>query len=353
MSDDGANRDPLSLKIAVSTVNYGGSAMILEGLPTLLAELSRFADHHVLLVDNASPDGDGDRLAEAVARDYADAAVTLIRSPVNGGFAAGNNIAFEAALEELPFRPDGVFLLNPDATVYPGTIEQLAAVMLAKPAAGVIAPVQENPDGSIMRGAFNFPSALNEFVKGTGIGRLIALAPTMAPEASCPVRVDWVTGCAQLLRAEAIEAASGMDHGYFLYFDEVDMARRLAPMGWQCWHVPDARVRHVGGATTGVTDGKARAGRMPAYWFRSWLRYYALNHGPAYARLAAAAKIAGTAVGIAQQRLRGRDPALPPHYLGDLARRTFLGSIRDATADPGPQPMPERPMIAPTVKAAE
>ncbi|MEM6487842.1 MAG: glycosyltransferase family 2 protein [Pseudomonadota bacterium] len=328
MPDDAAPAHPLGLTITVSIVNYGGSAMILAALPSLLTELKRFRGHDVVIVDNASPDGDAERL-EAGLRAFAGEAVRLIHAPVNGGFAAGNNIVFADVLARAQ-RPNAVFLLNPDAEVRPGAVEALAATLVDKPRAATVGPKLENPDGSIMQGAFNYPSPLGEFARNTGLSVVRRLAPVMAAVGDDPVRVDWVTGAAQLIRTEAIEAVDGMDAAYFLYFDETDMARRLQRRGWEAWHVPAATVAHIAGATTGVQDGKAARGRMPRYWFESWLRYFIRHEGHARARLAALGFLAGLIVQVLQRRLRGRRVELPQRYVRDVALACLFGHSRVA-----------------------
>ena len=115
--------DPAAGAIAISIVSYGTSRMVLGALAALLAELDRFGRAAVLIVDNASPGGDGDALEAGVAA-LGDPRVQVIRSARNGGFSAGNNLAFAAA-ERLEFVPEAIMLLNPDAEVRPGAVVRL------------------------------------------------------------------------------------------------------------------------------------------------------------------------------------------------------------------------------------
>jgi GT2 family glycosyltransferase len=64
------------------------------------------------------------------------------------------------------------------------------------------------------------------------------------------------------------------DEGFFLYFEEVDLALRAARAGWESWYVPAARVVHEAGASTGATGGRELERRMPRYWFESRRRYF-------------------------------------------------------------------------------
>ena len=72
-----------------------------------------------------------------------------------------------------------------------------------------------------------------------------------------------------IIRREVFEAIGLMDEGYFMYFEEVDFCHRARRAGWPCWYVPAARVVHLVGQSSGVTDPRRAARkRRPGYWFR-------------------------------------------------------------------------------------
>ena len=324
--------------IAVVIVNYATSQLVLAGLPALEAELEPFAHAHVFIVDNASPGGDGDALASGLEASGPHPRVTLLRSEVNGGFAAGNNVAF-AEIRRRGLRPEAILLLNPDAEPEPGALAQMLAVMRARPRAGFVGPRLVYPDGTSWAAAFHFPSMAGEVTKALGIGVLARMAPILIPETDVPTRADWITGSAALVRREAFEALGDMDDGYFLYYEEVDYMLQGARLGWESWHAPAARVRHVGGASTGVRKSTVREKRMPAYWFRSWARYFAKNHGPGYARLTALLTIAARWLGDVQRRLRGQRDDRPDRFLPDFAANVAFARLSPPPASPSPSPL--------------
>lgn len=322
-----AGKEAVPMAVVVAIVNYCSADLVIEGLPELVGQLAACPRAAVIVVDNASPGGDADRLA-AFLQDFPGRdLVRLVRSPVNGGFAAGNNRAFEAA-RDLPWQPDAVLLLNPDAALRPAALARLAAVLDARPRAGVVGAALENEDGSVRPGAFRFPSMMGEFVRDSALGPLQRLWPSMAAvPGEAPVRVDWVTGAAMLIRRTMLDAIGPMDEGFFLYFEETDFQRRAQQAGWEIWHAPAARVRHRAGSSTGIVGGQPRAGRMPAYWFASWLRYFTKNHGVVYARTTAALRLAGMAVGDAVRLVRGRRSHRAPGFAADFARFCLLAPL--------------------------
>lgn len=323
-------QDPGAMSVAVAVVNYGTAEMVIEALPALRRELAAQPRRVVFVVDNASPGDDAVRLADHLATSGPeggpDPEIRLIASARNGGFAAGNNLAFEA-IRALDWTPDAVLMLNPDAELRPGALREMLAVLAERPAAGFVGPRLENPDGSTWTAAFRFPSMMSEFAGATGVGALIRRFPVVLPESETPMRVDWVTGAAMLARWPAVEAVGGMDEGYFLYYEEIDFMCRAAQAGWESWHVPAARVLHAAGGATGILDGRPREGRMPDYWFASWRRYFARNHGAGYARAAAALKLLGMAIGAAQRGLRGRPYESASGFWGDFLRKGLLGAM--------------------------
>jgi N-acetylglucosaminyl-diphospho-decaprenol L-rhamnosyltransferase len=56
--------------------------------------------------------------------------------------------------------------------------------------------------------------------------------------------VDWLSGACLLVRREAFDAVGGFSPRFFMYFEEVDLARRLAALGWETWYEPAATVVH-------------------------------------------------------------------------------------------------------------
>ncbi|MEM6742402.1 MAG: glycosyltransferase family 2 protein [Pseudomonadota bacterium] len=318
------------MSVAVAIVNYGTAQMVISALPALRCELAPLPRRAVFIVDNASTGDDAVLLADHLATSGPDGSpdpeVRLIVSAVNGGFAAGNNLAF-AVIRDLNWTPDAVLMLNPDAEMRPGALREMLAVLAARPEAGFVGPRLENSDGSTWTAAFRFPSAMSEFAGATGVGALTRRWPVVLPESVSPMQVDWVTGAAMLARWDAIEDVGGMDEGFFLYYEEIDFMRRAAAKGWGSWHAPAARVLHEAGGATGMLDGKPREGRMPDYWFQSWRRYFAKSHGAVYARAAAMAKLLGMAIGTAQRRLRGLPYGKTPGFWGDFLRKGLLGPM--------------------------
>ena len=205
-----------------------------------------FPPGRVLVVDNGSTDG----APEAVAASHDE--VTLVRSPGNVGYGRAVNLGTTSATSDERWY----LICNPDVVATPGTVGALLAAGRENPRAGALGPRVLDPDGTIYPSARALPSIR------TGIGH--ALLSGVWPsnpwtrryqqrdvsKSESTAAVGWLSGAFLLVRREAFEAVGGFDPDFFMYFEDVDLGRRLARAGWSNLFVPDAEVMHIGGEST-------------------------------------------------------------------------------------------------------
>ena len=314
--------------IAVLIVNYGSADLALAAVASVLERDHGGRHVEIHLVDNASPGDDAAHLKAEIAIRGWQNEVTLYAECENHGFARGNNLV----LRHLAARsnpPELVFFLNPDAALKNEAVAELADFLDRHPRAGIAGARVEKPGTGLVTAAFRFPSLIGEFAGALAFGPVVRLfAHKMTPmPAELPTRrVDWVVGAALMARFRAVAEIDFFDPGFFLYFEEVDICRRAAAAGWQTWHVAEAEVLHLEGASTGVHSGQLR--RRPAYWYRSWARYFRKSHGRAYALGAALAWMSGAALNHLLAKVASRRPAAPRNLFTDfwaVAGRPLLG----------------------------
>lgn len=324
--------DPaVSPAMQVVIVNYCTGRLTVDCLASLEAEVRANPALRVTVVDNASPDGSAELIEAAVAAHGWDAWAVVIRSPVNGGFAAGNNLAIRAALAGRHV-PDLFWLLNSDTRVLPGAAATLSAFLARHPDVGIVGSGLIQDDGTPWPIAFRFPTILSEFERGARLGavsRLLAthrVARRMGRDAE---QVDWVPGASMVVRRAVLDAIGPMDDRYFLYFEETDFCLQARRAGWRTWYVPDAAVVHIAGQSTGLTGARPAAGRVPRYWFDSRRRFFVKNYGRGYAMLADLAWAAAHLLWRVR-RLRARGEPDPPALLRDFLSRSALVVGRSA-----------------------
>jgi hypothetical protein len=125
-----------------------------------------------------------------------------------------------------------------------------------------------------------------------------------------------------ILRRTMLDEIGLLDEGLYTYFDDPDMCLRARRAGWQVWYVPESRVVHLEGASTGIVARQPK--RMPPYWFQARRRFFLKNHGALYAALADAAFIGGFAAWRVRRVLQGKPDLDPPRFLGDSIRNSVF-----------------------------
>ncbi|MBO9623883.1 MAG: glycosyltransferase family 2 protein [Sphingomonas sp.] len=321
---------PISLpSIDVIVVNFCTGSLVVACLESLETERASVPRLRAVVVDNNSPDGSADHIEAAIrAREWQ--WVVLLRSPANGGFGAGNNMAIRWARAQA--APAELFwLLNPDTEVRPNAAACLARFMATHPAAGIAGSGLLEGDGSPWPYAFRFPNILGELERGARFGLLTRLLKNNAVLRrvgnSCE-QVDWVSGASLIVRRDLFEGGLGFDEGYFLYYEETDFCLHARKSGWECWYVPGAVVLHVAGQSTGVTGRQLKLRRLPAYWFQSRRHYFLKNHGRPYAMLADLAWLVGHVFARARQMASGATSGDPPQLLADFLRHSSFAPSR-------------------------
>jgi len=245
-------------------VSWNARDDLRECLCSLRAGSAEPGRVEVVVVDNASDDGS----ADVVEREFPEA--RLIRSATNTGFSGGNNIA----LKDLD--ADYALLLNSDATVAPGALDQLLAFADANPDAGLIGPKVLNPDGTIQYSCRRWPTFEAGLYRNVYLGRLF---PNNRPAADylmqdfdhASVRdVDWLSGCALLVRRACLEEIGPLDEEtFFMYCEDMDWSLRAHNAGWRVLYFPGALVTHA----IGRSSDRA-ADRMIVEHSRSMWRFY-------------------------------------------------------------------------------
>lgn len=320
------------MRVLTVIVNYKSATLVEACLASLADERQRVPGLSVVVVDNDSQDGSAERLQTAIQtagwQDWAD----VRAMPVNGGFAYGVNAGVQPALQGRPGY-DAFWLLNPDTYVRPGALAHLIAYLREHPAAAMVGSRLEDPDGTPQHSQFRFPNLANVFDDALRLGiwhRLIGDRATCPPIADEPHPIDWLSGASMLVRREVFERTGPFDEGYFLYFEELDFCRRAHALGFRCFYVPQSRVVHLVGQTTGVSGRERMKKRMPAYWFASRSRYHRKFHGVLHKIACDALDVLGRLGFHTLRLLRGRPNCDAPHFVRDFVRHNLWPFGRSA-----------------------
>lgn len=241
------------------------SAQFIEACLASLDALEDRARLEVVVVDNASTDGTPELVAERHPH------VRLIRKRSRHGFATNVNIGAVTAAGR------HVLLLNPDTQVPSGVIDTLCAHLDRRADVGAVGPRLVYPDGTDQSSARAFPTPAVALVRRTPLRRFLPkLADGHLRGAGLGVEaedVDWMLGAALLVRRSALLDVGGLDDGYRLYCEDIDLCWRLHAAGWRVQHLGDVVVEHALGELT-----RKRFFTVRTLWhYRSMLRFVRRN----------------------------------------------------------------------------
>ncbi|MEO1572921.1 MAG: glycosyltransferase family 2 protein [Bacteroidota bacterium] len=233
-------------RTTVVLVNYNGDADTRR----CLASLAAAGAPPVVIVDNAS-----EQIGfEDVLAGYPGASA-LLRMRENVGFGRANNVGIAHALRG---GASFVFVLNNDTVVEADTLARLEAALDAEPTRGLATPrtvYLEAPD------VLWYGGGEVSWLRGSAVAPGYGGAAE-APLAMTPRPVGFASGCAMLLRAEALRDAGGFDPRYFMYEEDVELSLRLQRAGWSLWYEPTSFLYHrVGGSSTASEASTSQRGR--------------------------------------------------------------------------------------------
>ena len=302
----------MNVELAVIVLNYRTPDMTVDCLASLAGEIDEGI--RVVVVDNASGDGSAGHIERTVTERGWEGWARVIRSPVNGGFAAGNNLGIRL------IDASGYVLLNSDTLVRPRAMASLREAMRRRPDAGVIGAGMLTAGGQRDWSVFRVPTPLSELVRAANNGpvtRLLRRHDLLLPMPEQPVEAGWVGFACALIRREVLESVGMLDDGFFMYFEDVDFCRRAAAGGWKILHWPEAKVVHLQGASSQVTQPGGRRRRAPRYYYEARARYFAKFYGRAGLWLANACWHLGRLVSIPRELL-GRAPLYRDRESADI-----------------------------------
>lgn len=218
-----------SPSIAATIVNYRTKALTHAAARSVLADPDVA---EVVIVDNGSGDDSAAHLRTALT----DPRVRVVESDHNRGFGQGVNLGVASTCAPL------LLILNSDATVTPGSLATMKRALLADEGVGVVAPAIYCPDGrSLQPGAYGRLPARRDIVLGRWA------SSNRGPRSGDEVMPEWVSGVAMLLRRSDFAAVGGFDERFEMYFEDLDLCRRLRERGKVARRETCAAVVHIGG----------------------------------------------------------------------------------------------------------
>jgi GT2 family glycosyltransferase len=283
---------------SIVIVTYESEPVLGACLDSLVAALH--PGDEIVVVDNASRDG-----TTKVARSHP--GVRVIANHVNLGFAAAANQG--TASVATPYT----VLLNPDTVVAIDAVDRLVDVVARHGGQAIAGPRVLNPDGTVQRSAFRFPTPPVLLLEQLGLGTRIGWLNPSGGLGDCEP-VDWLKGACLAGATDLLQRYGPFDERFFMFSEDVDLCYRLRAAGIPSLFCQDATISHIGGAST-----RRHPRRMARLFTDSVYRFYAKHWSTR--QLAAAGAVLRATAGLKMLRALTRAAIAAAQGMPAVARR--------------------------------
>lgn len=250
----------ISRKIIVIILNWNRAHDTCQCVHSL--QRSDYQPLEILVVDN------GSSIEEYTVLQTALPTIPILRSEINLGFAGGNNLGLRYAVEH---NADYALMVNNDTIVATDMIRQMIDTAETHPQAGLIGPIiyYLNQPKEVWFAGYRFSHDI--YILRRGLNLLPPLNPVE--------EVDFVSGCAMLIRGSVLAKVGFLEEDYFMYYEDLDYCFRVKKAGFTILCVTGASMWHAVSASTGGADSPLKQ----YYQVKSSLIFYRQHsHGFRY-----------------------------------------------------------------------
>lgn len=230
----------MSTVLSIIIVNFETPEHTLACIRSIIANRPRCA-FEILLIDNGSQDGSLERIRKELPE------VICIATGANLGFARANNLGISNA------RGEFILLLNSDTKVLDDSLDRMLEYLLMNPRIGAVGPRQLDGEGRLQLSWGSFPTLVSEAYRKLLHKRLsvndFAVRDYLEEKFSGSNRVGWVSGSCLMTRKAALKASGLLDGHFFMYFEDIDLCRRIQDAGWDVHFNSEMTIVHYGGVS--------------------------------------------------------------------------------------------------------
>jgi GT2 family glycosyltransferase len=223
-----------SLKnVAIVIVNWNSFDLTKDTLLSL--QKSNFQNFDCIVVDNGSADNSAEQLKNLFPE------IILLLAGENKGFTGGNNIGMQYALDK---GYEFIMMLNNDVEVDPNFLNPLVQKLKANEKMGAVQPlIYFHHDKNLIWNA------------GTTFNPLLGICATpnynqrdhSHAQMQVQKKIDWITGCAFMIRASVLKQIGLLKEGFFIYYEDVDLSFRIKLAGYSLGYEPSSVIYHIAG----------------------------------------------------------------------------------------------------------
>jgi GT2 family glycosyltransferase len=243
--------------LSIAVISYNTRDLLLACLQSVL-DRTTDVDYEVIVVDNASHDGSVDAVRARFPH------VTVIANAENDGFAKACNQA--AAVSSGRY----LLLLNSDTVMQRRTLRTMVTCLDQHLDIGAVSCLQRDEHGRVLQSCFPFPSIRDHVRYAEALPTVVRrLVGTMSPmDFTQSQDVEWANGACLMIRKALFERLGGLDERFFMYFEDVDLCRRVQQLDYRVRHVAEGEVVHLLGRSS-----RTNRNGLNKQWELSRIRY--------------------------------------------------------------------------------
>lgn len=223
--------------ISIIIVTFNSEKVIQKCLQSISSQLE---EGEVIVMDNSSSEETQRIVSQFKVARYID-------SKANIGFTKACNIGAGQAQGEV------LLFLNPDTELKKGALAILLDFAALHSDFGIIAPRLIQSDGQTQLSVRRFPTLVGLF-KQYYLNQKYEYDPYF-PKGDEAVEVDSVVGAAILIKKVIFEKVGKWDERYFMYYEDLEICKRVRRLGLKIYVLPKAHFYHeVGGSFSAAKD---------------------------------------------------------------------------------------------------
>ncbi len=254
--------------LSIITINYN-TQKLLEDCLNSIKRYINIVSYEVIVVDNAS-----EEFSEAALKKIIPG-ITIIRSKENLGFAKANNQAAKQAKGEYIWFLNSDTKLNKDSN-----ISALIQFLDSHKEYGAVAPLVLDAKNVPQQYQYGYWPAVWRMLLEKPVKKRVGKDPLRAKHWRwlnadyLPLQsrdVDWVSGAAMMIRKNVFNEVGGFEAEYFLYYEDVDLCRKLWANKQKIRFIKEAQILHLeGGSESNVAKKKLIAYHSQDIYFKRW-----------------------------------------------------------------------------------
>lgn len=225
------------MDISIIIVNWNTKDLLAACLRSIQNQSLDYT-YEIIVVDNGSEDG-----SQLIVRQEFPT-VTLVENKLNLGFGKANNIGLQSA------KGRYICFVNSDIEMVDGCLQILTQYMDDNHSVGMSGPQILYPDLNIQDSCRKFPSLWRSFCSASKLDRIFPTCALLSGEHMFylshteEIKPDYLAGCLLMARKTALDEVGAFDERFFIYAEEVDLAKRLWDSRWEVAFMPQAKAVH-------------------------------------------------------------------------------------------------------------